>query len=90
MFIYIQKLTSALPKTQKAIVEDHNLYWLLKKFVLILNSGYNSLLPYISFSQTLLKKPLFHEMFIETLVEVGMRGVGVGMGGMERKKEMIL
>lgn len=81
MFIYIQKLTSAIPKTQKAIVEDHNLYWLLKKFVLILNSGYNSLLPYVSFSQTLLKKPLmFHEMFIEILVEVGVRGVGVGMG----------
>lgn len=55
VFLYIQKLTSTLPKTQKTIVEDHNLYWLLKKFVLISNCGYNNLLPYVSFSQTLLK-----------------------------------
>lgn len=30
MFIYIQKLLH-YKKTQKAIVEDHNLYWLLVK-----------------------------------------------------------
>lgn len=57
VFIYIQKLTSTLPKIQKTVVEDHNLYWLLKKFFLISNSGYNNLLSYISFSQTLPKNP---------------------------------
>lgn len=44
-----------ITKKPKSYCEDHNLYCLLKKFVLIWNSGYNNLLPYVNFSQTLLK-----------------------------------